>query len=109
MKDLNRVILWTAPRSVSTAFERSIRELPTGHILHEPFSQACYLGPERAFGARDYEGDYSKTFGNAWKSLTADHIGKDFVFSKDMAFSATEYFDELVNGRTEFKQYARIS
>lgn len=97
MADLSRVILWTAPRSISTAFERSVRELKNGQIFHEPFSQACYLGPDRPWATRDYDPDMEKTFENAWNKLTADYPGKSFVFAKDMAYCATDHFEELTS------------
>ena len=37
-----RVLLWSAPRSMSTAFERSIRELDGVKVIHQPHSMAYY-------------------------------------------------------------------
>ena len=48
-----RVALWAVPRSVSTAFERVFIERDDAEVLHEPFSQACYHGPDRRSGRFD--------------------------------------------------------
>ena len=44
---LSQVILWSVPRGGSTAFERSIRELPEVNVLHEPHMNAFSFGPEQ--------------------------------------------------------------
>ena len=47
--DINplRVVLWSAPRCMSSVFERSIRELQDVKVIYEPHQQAYYYGPER--------------------------------------------------------------
>ena len=37
-----RVILWTSHRCASTVFERSIRELETVKVIHEPHCMAFF-------------------------------------------------------------------
>ena len=44
---LSQVILWSVPRGGSTAFERSIHELPEVNVLHEPHMNAFFFGPEK--------------------------------------------------------------
>jgi hypothetical protein len=41
------VALWAVPRSISTAFERVFVERDDFEVLHEPFSDAYYYGPDR--------------------------------------------------------------
>lgn len=41
------VFLWATPRSVSTAFERVMKNSPELHVVHEPFTDAYYFGPDR--------------------------------------------------------------
>lgn len=43
----NRIFLWTAPRCISTAFERSVMEVGGGKLFHEPYTSSYYFGPER--------------------------------------------------------------
>ena len=45
---VNRVILWTVPRSVSTAFERAFMQRPGTRTCHEPYGGPYYFGPERS-------------------------------------------------------------
>ena len=54
---VNRVILWTAPRCMSTAFERAIIERGDCHILHEPFCQPYYWGNEEEVQTKIFEKD----------------------------------------------------
>ena len=53
------VILWSMPRSRSTAFERSIRELKDVSVLHETHQFAFYFGPERIYPHTVYREDGS--------------------------------------------------
>lgn len=83
----NRILLWTAPRCVSTAFERSIMNLKNSKIFHEPYSQAFYFGPEKQ-SAR-YAAQETKqqaTYRLISKMLQKEYDGRDFVFSKEMAY-----------------------
>ena len=47
MDSIPKVFLWSTPRSLSTAFERSIRTLKNGKVFHNPFRDARYVGPDR--------------------------------------------------------------
>ena len=49
MSQHQRVVLWALPRSGSTVFERSIRELEKVKVLHEPHQNAFYYGPDRLY------------------------------------------------------------
>ena len=88
-----RVILWTAPRCVSTAFERSIMTLKNSKILHEPYSAAHYFGPERQsprYVAQ--ETNQQATYRSISKLLQKEHDGSDFVFTKEMAYCVENKF-----------------
>ena len=52
-----RVILWSLPRSASTVFERSIRELEGVKVLHEPHQNAYAYGPDRVYPHTLYHED----------------------------------------------------
>ena len=49
MSQHQRVVLWALPRSGSTVFERSIRELEKVKVLYEPHQNAFYYGPDRLY------------------------------------------------------------
>ena len=90
----NRILLWTAPRCVSTAFERSIMNLKNSKIFHEPYSQAFYFGPEKQ-SAR-YAAQETKqqaTYRSISKMLQKEYDGRDFVFSKEMAYCVENKMD----------------
>ena len=42
LQTMAQVFLWTTPRSLSTAMERSIRQLDTVEVLYEPHSSALH-------------------------------------------------------------------
>ena len=85
---VKRVILWTAPRCISSAFERSILTLPNTKLISEPFGVAYYYGPQRQsqrFDSQEVEPmakyeDVAKVV----MDQPADDI--DVVFAKDMAY-----------------------
>jgi hypothetical protein len=82
-----RVMLWTAPRTVSTAFERAFMQRPSTRIFHEPYGGPYYFGPERA--SRRYlarPADPTQTFAAVTASLVADSPGDNLTFAKDMAY-----------------------
>ena len=89
-----RVLLWTAPRCLSTAFERSIRNLPKSKVFHEPFSGPYISELESRKGAnREQQIDAQVTYETVCRQLQADYSGVDLVFSKDIAICVNEKFD----------------
>ena len=83
-----RVFLWTALRSVSSAFERSITTLPNTKLISEPFSVAFYYGSQRQSQRfESQEVDPKASYEDVAKAVMdqpADDI--DVVFAKDMAY-----------------------
>ena len=91
-----RVFLWTAPRCLSTAFERAIMNLKKGKIFHEPYSTVYYFGPNRVSTRYSNTAiDPLATYEEVSKDLLTEHQGNDFVFSKDMAYYMNGNFDIL--------------
>lgn len=86
-KELNRIIaLWTHPRAVSTAMERTFRERSDSIVLHEPFFHAYYTGPKRLsrrFFSEDKRSE--TTYESVIEKITAPRQ-KAILFFKDMAF-----------------------
>lgn len=94
--DMARVLLWTTHRCASTAFERSIRELETVKVLHEPHLIAFYCEDGRPR-------DESESAFQAQREYTLGQIqqckreGYNHVFIKEMAY----YIDGKYNDYTE--------
>lgn len=104
-KSVKKVFLWTAPRCMSTAFERSIMNLEGGKIFHEPYSPVFYFGPQR--GSERYSStpvNTKATYEEVSKDLSKEYDGVDFVFSKDMAYYLEGNFDILrKEGLSDYK------
>ena len=100
-----RIFLWTAPRCISTAFERAIMNLKNGKIFHEPYSVVYYFGPQRK--SDRYRNDPVQpkaSLKEVSKDLAAEYEEKNFIFSKDMAYYLDGNYDILrQNGLSEYK------
>jgi len=94
------VVLWTAPRCVSTAFERSMMELENCKTFHEPYLQSFYFGAERQSERyKHFDPDEKKTYDAIGEMLEKEYDGIELVFSKDMAYYMCNHFQELIHGR----------
>ena len=91
-----KVFLWSAPRSVSTAFERSIRELKDSIIFHAPFSRSNLFGPERQ-SPRNLmmPVDLKVSHSEIERMLSKEYDGVEILFTKDMARSVENHFEKL--------------
>ena len=86
-----KVALWGTPRSLSTAFERSVRELEGVKVFHEPY-QATYWSQSGA--------DIASKVAYTLVRDTAHQA----VFFKDLCLHVTDYLDILSDGPlAEFK------
>ena len=100
MEDLvpsTRVLLWSAPRSLSTVFERSVRELCGVKVVYGPFLFAYY----KDF---NYEGEglqyTSSVYDNADEKLLANYDGCSALFTKNMGyFIPKERYETYAEGR----------
>ncbi len=90
--------LWCHPRSVSTAFERIMRERGDLSILHEPFMYHHYLTTkDRLFPGFSPEPEHPATYGDIQAMIV--EAGKNGpVFFKDMAY----YVVDALPQDTEF-------
>ena len=98
-----RVILWSAPRSVSTAFERSLRTLDYCKVFHEPYTSAYHFGPDKQ--SRHYEASpYSSTnslvkatFEGTTAMLIKNHSADvEAVFVKELAYPVVNQIEEIM-------------
>jgi hypothetical protein len=92
------IAIWATPRSVSTALEKAVSLAPGARIVHEPFTDCYYFGPQRR---SDRYGDSERT-----GAATAAVVCRDlldaaglasrapaggFLAFKDLAFQARPY------------------
>ena len=84
-----RVMLWSAPRCLSSVFERSVRELSGVEVFHEPLQRAFYEQERRTEFDLDSELQSkhpSKSYDSIEGMLVADYSDCDAVFVKDLAY-----------------------
>jgi hypothetical protein len=94
------VVLWSAPRSRSTAFERMMIERGDHVVFDEPFSARYYYSPERR--SSRYETTIADSTASAIMARLLEAAASRPVFVKDMAYHASgvlteELLGELVN------------
>lgn len=83
-------MLWAHPRSVSTAFERIMRERGDLDVLHEPFLYYHYLHrPMREMPGFAPEPGAPTRFEDI-RDMILDRAGARPVFAKDMAYYAPD-------------------
>lgn len=94
--DGRTIAIWGVPRSVSTAFEKTFTRLPGLRIVHEPFADSYYFGPERRsnrYGGVAEPNDYDHR--RVLEDLEGE-TGETVVF-KDLSFQAVHYVpDDLL-------------
>jgi len=84
------VALWAAPRSISTAFEKTFSQRDDTQIVHEPFADVYYFSKWRRsnnFGDCQAQYEYSGTMAI---EVIMSKVN-DLVFFKDMACYALPY------------------
>ncbi|HVF75003.1 MAG TPA: hypothetical protein VM938_08135 [Acidimicrobiales bacterium] len=87
------IVLWSTPRSVSTAFEKAFAQHPQVTVLHEPFTDCYYFGPARR--SRRY-GDCPGLGTAEGKDVVAaiEATASPIVFVKELAFQGLPYVDD---------------
>lgn len=96
-----RVILWSVPRSLSTAFERSVMELKNVKTIHEAHNNAYFFGPERMTESQINHPDDiqpNATFEEAKQQLLLEYDGYDAVFAKNQAYFIEGRYEEYIEG-----------
>ena len=98
-----RIFLWSSPRCLSTAFERSIRELEGVKSIFEPHIDPYYYGPERRFqtslDCHRFPLKHDATFQAADETLLQSYPGHSAVFCKNHAFLITHQYKHYTTGR----------
>ena len=91
------IALWATPRTISTAFDRMMRERGDHHVLTEPFSVAYYDGPEQR-SSRYPVTESDATF-DAVLAQVMEVADRGPVFVKDMAYHLGPKLDADTLGR----------
>ena len=93
-------MLWSAPRCLSTAFERSIMQLDNCKVYNEFYTAAYFFGPNRVC-LRDFlplAPHLSKE--RVKNKLEGEHAEADVIFAKDFAFTLQGRHDMIPEGFT---------
>lgn len=119
-----RVLLWSLPRTLSTALLKSLSQLDDTQIINEPYVTAYHMGPERVQAldqkiaeqsaknlsmfmeaAKKIKVAFPKAFDHRkcsfnWvkSELEAEYGAKKLVFCKDMAYSVHGRYNSLPKG-----------
>ncbi|XP_070576164.1 uncharacterized protein [Ptychodera flava] len=99
--NIPKVVLWTMPRAVATAFERSIRALGDIKVYHEVYGMAAYFGEERYFPHfLDRPVQPGCKFNDIKQMLENEDKGCRGIFLKDLAYriADTGRYDALPEG-----------
>lgn len=88
------IVLWSHPRSMSTAFERVMRARGDLECLHEPFMYDYYLNrAKRAMPHFTAEDQHPRTF-TAIRDMIFDKAEQRPVFIKDMSYYVVPHIFE---------------
>jgi len=88
VKEKKIIFLWVHPRSLSTAFERSILERGDMEVIHEPFGYLYYVHEKRPVANMTVDPNHPTSYEEIKKMILekAQTSSKDYLFVKDMAF-----------------------
>ena len=114
---LAKVLLWAAPRSMSTSFLKCFTSVPNSVAWMEPWRQVHVYGKEdevrspflskmmEAMGGKDavdkIPGGYDasdKTYAWIKHQLEGDYIGKELIFVKELTAFAIDKLDTIPKG-----------
>ena len=95
-----RVMLWSAPRCLSTAFERSIMQLENAKVYNEFYTSAYFFGPDRVWARNFIPLAPHLTKERIKKKLEGKHANAEVIFAKDFAFSLQGRHDLIPEGFT---------
>lgn len=92
------IAIWGVPRSVSTAFEKTFTRLPGLRVVHEPFADCYYFGPERR--SSRYGGVAKPEAHDRRRSLEdLQPTRGETVLLKDLCFQAVHYLPNELLGQ----------
>lgn len=93
-----KVMLWSAPRSLSTVFERSIIALGTSDVYNEMYTAAYLFGPERLWLKRIPSLAPTLSHTKITKKLqkaAQNNQSSSVIFAKDFAFAVQGHLEDV--------------
>ena len=100
LKPINRIFLWSAPRVMSTAVQRSVAQLPRTLTVHEPLIEPYYFGDKMKndvivsqIDPDSYDWGEKRTFEETMYDLIKDYTEYDTIWVKEHAIRAIEFYD----------------
>lgn len=98
MTEYNKIFLWTTCRCLSTVIERPFIQNKDVKVIHEPFSAAYYLGPEKTSVRYKYEEMWAnETYQNISDRLKSENHNGPVVI-KDMAYNIKKQYNLINEG-----------
>lgn len=91
MLELPVIAIWGTPRSVTTAFERAISNKPEIEVVHEPFTDCYYFGPDRVSNRYGDASVYHKGSAPAVREEILSYTSNSRVAFKELAFQGRPY------------------
>ncbi|XP_071947135.1 uncharacterized protein [Antedon mediterranea] len=94
-----RIMMWSTPRCVSTAIERSILTLKEAEVFNEMYSAAFHFGPSSSHFPMNYlplSPGFSYEFVKS--ELEEEYPGKSVLFGKDFAYALRGNMSLLPSG-----------
>ena len=104
MDSIPKIFHWSTSRSLSTAFEWSIRTLKNGKVFHNPFAKARYCGPDKTVSEfAEFGVSTEDLFGplqpkSSYKDIMAEISP---LYEKDYAFIFANVTPHFIEGRFE--------
>lgn len=85
------LILWSTPRSASTALEKAVMQHPNIKTLHEPFTDCYYFSTERRSARYGDSVERAKIDRSTVYATINAYREKNPLFIKELAFQALPY------------------
>ena len=95
-----RVMVWSNPRSCSTAFMRTTMCIPFVKLIGEPFQAANYLGPDREFSTEE-SGEVERaemTYDKIKSWLEEEYEEYEVVVVKELTFQLQGRLNSIPSG-----------
>ena len=91
-----KVFLWNAPRSLSSALERSIREIKDSKIFHQPYYRSYHFGPERQSPRYlSLPVELKASYSEIERMLSKEYDGVEILFAKSVAYEVENHFEKV--------------
>ena len=98
-----KILLWTVPRSVSTAFEFAMRNLPNAKVFHEPYSIPYYNENPLEVLNKVTKDLKLQSYEEVGTMLRDEYEGKDIIFAKNHACTVRGRFEMFLE--EEYKDF----